>query len=153
MTLLEELKMYALNVRNKCKQYAFDERNENKDWYGREDLFCMCAVASYTLIEYLRRRNIRGKLIASHNHCWVQVQQYFIDITCSQYRELEKGMPDYLVLPEKEFRKYMRKIWHFDRYRVITGLDIKHHFSSWGEYQQPSKEVTEEILKIGESNV
>ena len=144
----EELIRHAIAVRLKCKLYSFSSIDKNLYYYRREKLQSMCAVASYTLVQYLLRRNIKAKLIGTHQHCWVESNNYFIDITASQY-ELE----DYIVLAKKDFRKRFESFYQYTAYKEIREEDIDKHFGNWGGGQKPSLQVTEEILKMGESNV
>jgi hypothetical protein len=152
MTSKSELVKCAKVVRAKCLSYAFSPSACNFYYYKEKSLKYMCAVASATLVEYLKRRRIVSHCVSSNKHCWVSVDKYYIDLTCSQY----DGLGDFLVLEKKEF---MRKVKNNDasycyvNSEKVKENDYKYAFTSWGGGQAPTNDVMKDILSIGESNV
>jgi len=143
MPTKEELIKYAIIVRKKCLRYAFTKEAKKTPYYKEKKLMCMCAVASATLVQYLKNKGISSYCVATRKHCWVSVEKYFIDITCSQYY----GMSDYLIMEKADFLDFVSSNYCYNDYKKIIDYS---YFETWGEGQGPVQKVINKILKIKE---
>lgn len=93
----EECRRLASRVR----AFILDLRAEGFTYEWSDDLDSACAVASYTLCEYLKRNNGDAVLVEGEfqgmAHCWVETmcdgETFIVDITATQfgkrYRDVE----------------------------------------------------------------
>ena len=152
MTDYSELLKSAKVVRAKCYLFAHSDAAKNYFYGNEKTLKYMCAVASATLVEYLKRKGIKANCITTQRHCWVECEDYYIDLTCSQFHSFD----DFMVLTKKYFWMRVKVGEFFLSYKKAKKVSKKEYdsvFRAWGGGQAPTDKVIEEILKIGERNV
>jgi len=135
-----KLEQIAKKVREAVEQYA-PSIVDNVECGDTTDLSCFCAIASHALMTAYRKNGIHASMIignyCSNTHCWVAVDEFFIDITITQFDD------------EKP------KVYIVDSYRAkrIEGFEPEDCFRSlkqmevW-ESQAPTSKYTNDILKL-----
>ena len=137
----EDLVKYAIAVRKKCLKYAFMQASKRTAYHKEKNLMCMCAVASATLVQYLKNKGINSYCVATSHHCWVSVGPYFVDITCSQY-----GMSDYMVMKKQSFLSFVSSNYGYKYYKKVENYN--EFFENWDNGQCPKQRVINKILTI-----
>lgn len=131
----------ANKVRKQCEIFASSPAAKNYDFYRskgiKNNLSCMCAIASYTLVKVFRAKGIRCKLVRGkfdeyNYHCWVETCNKIVDITATQFHIRES------VYITSRDNKLYRKLSI-----VRSPVDLR----DWGN-QRPANELTKKILSI-----
>lgn len=83
------IKDVGLNIHTECEAL----HKKNPLWIG-EDLNGACAIASYSLYEFLKNNNLNSKFVlGTYNdikHCWVELDKQIIDLTATQFGSIHK---------------------------------------------------------------
>jgi hypothetical protein len=138
---MKTIRFIAQDVRRRCEIFKSSTDARCYDFYKKNNLKGMCAVASYALHDALKKANIRSRVVnGTYNagrywsgHCWIEYKDHIIDITATQFK---------IHRPVRIVRKTSRlytKANVFNKYR---------DFFRWIPSQKPSPEITQKILDI-----
>ena len=138
---MQKIRSIAKIVRKKCEVFAKSRASTNYDFHDKDDLSCMCAVASFVLAEALRKNGFECNVIHGNfsrygcynsEHCWVEVKNKIIDITATQFKS---SIPKVYIVSNKN--------------RQFIDKEIKNDYQSFYKWssQMPSPKITEKILK------
>lgn len=132
------IKSIAKTVRRLCSEFAFSHAALCHPFYRKNDLRCMCAVASSFLCQVLKLYGYKSTFHVGHydtkshknsciNHCWVEVDGFIVDITVSQFNH---KLPNIYI--GRNFDAYLtKKIVNFSK-------DLRVQFRSWDVTQSPA---------------
>lgn len=134
---VHNLKTIATVVRNQCVRFAMSPFARKYDFYKREDLQCMCAIASMTLKKVAEKFNIdvklaMGPVLDDENrflsmHCWNIYQNTIYDITATQFGYYEPV--------------YIKNAINTREYCIEQFIEDIYQFSDWPPEQRPNKRV------------
>lgn len=118
----------ASAVRDGCEMYAI-QNNSPRSLAG------MCGMASWALKVALfpRKSILQFGEVYKNGHCWIELDNYIIDITATQFSRFEPR----IVYDLKSKLTQYRSDYTIRHYRDFDAW--------WGEYQ-PTKETTRKIL-------
>ena len=134
MSIVNDIREVAEEVREKCLDFALSDDSVGYDFHGYEDLHAMCAVASATLFRELCRRGIgkKPRIVEGEywkkEHCWVEVDDCVVDITASQFNG-----PRIVVEPIEAVK---------DGYQGKEKTQLR----SWPKQQRPNAKIVRKIL-------
>lgn len=126
------------------------------DCHGENDLSCSCAIASRTVVFFLRRLGIYANVaygtfdefgifakkkpdpLIDTNHSWTEFGDYIIDLTASQFNVKNKKFPEILVTDVND-----------PTYIKLGSVNHKtiSPFYDWPIGQLPRKKFVNQILK------
>ena len=135
MSIVSDIRDVAEEVREKCLDFALSDDSIGYDFHGQENLDMMCAVASAVLFREFCRKGIgkKPRIVEGEywkeDHCWVEVDDYVVDITASQFHG-----PRIVVEPIEAMRD--------GGYR---GND-KNRLRDWPKEQRPNAKIVRKIL-------
>lgn len=119
---VKKAKELALVIRNSLET----QLHQNHKYFSK-DLCGACGLASYTLYNKLTQLDIESSLIfgyfkkETNSHCWVEIDDYIIDITATQFG-VKHGV---YVLPKSK------------KYQEVTKIDDLRYFKFWRYLQNP----------------
>jgi hypothetical protein len=159
-TDMETIVVIADEVKTAVKKFALTANSKVKG--NTEDLGCYCAIASHALMTALKKSGINAKLVVGFfdeneewdynddgneqyeaNHCWVEVDGYYIDITATQF--IQHSDEEVVILEIDDADLY---------YPYTYPSNIKSMQSAkagWGK-QAPCNKYTKHILLLAQSN-
>jgi hypothetical protein len=152
----KEIKNILPKFRQALKQFTESPNASGLDCYKKADLACSCAIASHALAILLKFRGIENKLIfgvyidkyldldrlspIDINHVWVEVNDYIVDVTASQFGEKE------IVFRKKRNRTKTTT----EPFLSLVKVDvekIKAETKLWPKTQTPSRKTLKSILQ------
>jgi hypothetical protein len=135
----------ATLVREACDDLVLSRKASKYDFYRKDDLSCMCGIASATLSKILKRfkncnvQLINGRFIDKRwhtptwfDHCWVQYNDHIIDITATQFG----------IHNKVNICKIGNKLYRLGR--VMRTYD---DFYNWSTGQRPNHEIINQLIK------
>ena len=143
MNKLAKIRSIAERVRAKCEKFAMSKRSKRYDFHSKEDLNCMCAVASYTLSLALKKEDIDCNMFFGQfdgmYHCWVETKRHIVDITATQF-----GDDDFSkVFISPKLIDGNDNIEHYDGGEAVD----PNKMTDWGN-QRPNLKLSQRILKV-----
>lgn len=138
----KKLQEIAAHIRRNCELYAKHCAGYDAP-YRRGGLKGMCALASSALLLALEHKGIFGTLAGGrfcHNkktrgeaHYWVEVGNYIVDITATQF-----GVKEKVVITSSPDPRY---------FLMDDDVEVR-HFDGWWADQRPTAKKIERILDM-----
>lgn len=143
-------------LRQAIQLFTTSKSSITLDCHGEDDLSCSCAIASRTVVFFLRRLGIFAKVaygtfdefgqfrnqkpdpVENTNHSWTEFGDYIIDLTASQFNVKDKKFPDIIVTNVNDPR--------YIKLGSVNHKSIK-PFYDWPAGQLPRKKYVNSILK------
>lgn len=138
---IELLRKIALKVRSVCSDFA-QSSSEKYDFSGSEDLACMCAAASQILYNALKKHEIEPIAVMGisdnlGDHVWVEVGNYIIDVTYTQYNKYVDDVPisfPAVIVIDKD-SKEARELYYNEFTERLIRKDISDILDGWPKGQ------------------
>ena len=94
----------------------------------------LCAVSAYLTFLYFKNRGFKAKIIHGNNHCWIEVGDYCLDMTATQFGIQE----EILLLKKKKFYEFVEEESHYEINNVFDNEDdFKKEIICWISPQNP----------------
>lgn len=157
--LLKKLNRIATRVRKGMERFA-PTVNEKVNG-DMQDLNCYCAIASHALMTALKKAGIPAKLVVGYfdedeewdyndesdnqldaNHCWVEIEGHYMDITATQFAQYSEEKV--VILAKEDADLY----YPYTFPKTIKNMQGKKR-DSWGN-QAPRVEYTKQILALAQ---
>ena len=154
---MREIKKILPTVRQAVLLFVNSNSARGLDCHENRDLACSCAITSRALTIILNRMGYKARLVCGHlvdcdlnklnkddltgndiNHSWVEIGDYIIDLTASQFNT-------------KKNKLFSEIIYTKDKSRHIKMEQSSHRslkmFSEWGFQQIPRKKFVNRIIQ------
>ncbi len=126
------------------------------DCHGNRDLSCSCAIASRTVVFFLKNLGLHANIaygtfddansfrdsppdpLMNTNHAWTEFGDHIIDLTASQFNNKLNTFPDILITGKDDKRYFKFGETNFKKLEP---------FYEWPHQQLPRKKYINKILK------
>jgi hypothetical protein len=147
---VELLRKIALKVRRVCYNFAQKAEPGRYDFSGDENLACMCGAASQILYNAIKKHEIEPKAVMGTSeslgdHVWVEVDNYIIDVTYTQYNGKNGDMHPTVILVDKDSEEARELYYNEFTHRLIRN-DITEVLKGWPKGQVFNKSTIERLL-------
>lgn len=106
-----------------------------KDELDASDMCGFCAVSSYIVFLYLSKRGFKPKFMLADCHCWIEVDNHFVDLTATQF-----GFEEEILIKNKKdfYKKYKDNSYEFRKPIKIENVEnFKGFIKEWPKGQNP----------------
>jgi len=115
-----ELRSKVLLIAKRVRQWTQEKAEKAK--YNTHTLCGWCAISSAHLFRELRKENIQAELHYVSGHCFVVVDDYIVDVTATQFSELDAK--DVFIMHHKAAQEY----WFYRTEQVFyTPSELREH--------------------------